>query len=70
MKILKLTPEFRDVLIDLPETGMGYQKVTVTLKNGITVPNKIVVNCDHMVIDEIDNFTVNDILFLILDLRK
>jgi hypothetical protein len=31
----------------MPESGMGYQKIDITLKSGRIIPNLIVLNSEH-----------------------
>ena len=65
MTRLGLSQKWIDKLINLPESGMGYQKVTVKLKNGV-VFNGTVINSDilqvnsHVVFknDDIDDINV------------
>ena len=50
--ILKLSPKWIKQLIKLPESGMGYQIVTVLLKNGTEIANRSVISCQLLVIPE------------------
>ncbi len=49
-KIL-LTDKFIKQLINTPETGMGYHKVDIYLKNGDVLKNKIVLNCSILTLE-------------------
>jgi hypothetical protein len=46
MKQIKLDKGFVDYLREQPESGMGFQYVTVTLENGVILEKLIVLNCD------------------------
>lgn len=52
--MMKLTPVWTRRLLDEPETGMGYQIVTVTLRNGDRY-NQVVVNSGY--ITRVRNFS-------------
>jgi hypothetical protein len=49
-KIL-LSEKFTKQLISTPETGMGYHKVDIYLKNGEVLKNKIVLNCSILTLE-------------------
>lgn len=65
---IKLFEKLTQILIDMPESGMGYHKVDVYLKNGTIIKNQVVLNCAELVIDksiiisvdEIENFVLSD----------
>ena len=40
-----------DRLKNLPETGMGYQKVDITLKNGSIFRNRTVLNSVYLILN-------------------
>lgn len=42
----KLNKHWIKYLLDLPESGMGYQKVNITLNNGEVLRNVIVYNAE------------------------
>lgn len=48
-KVLKLSFKWIKKLIELPESGMGYQIVTVRLKNGTEIAGLTVLNCQMLV---------------------
>lgn len=50
-KIL-LSDKFTKQLINTPETGMGYHKVDIYLKNGEVLKNKIVLNCSILTLEK------------------
>lgn len=52
MEKLKLSTSQTKFLIKFPETGMGYQKVTLTLKNGEVIRDMIVLNSEFLVVEE------------------
>ena len=43
---IKLSSHWTNFLTNSPETGMGYQVCTVTLKNGEVYPGVVVRNCE------------------------
>jgi hypothetical protein len=47
MKI-KLSRDWVEYLLKLPETGMGYQKIDITLKDGRIIRNLIVYNAEEL----------------------
>lgn len=61
---MKLSQKWIDYLVGLPETGMGYQNVTVHLKNGEKREGTIVIGCqdiDSTWSKEEINFSEDDI---------
>ena len=59
---LNLDRSWSERLRDLPESGMGYQRVRVRLKDGRTVDDAIAVNAQILDIpDGIPTFTSSDI---------
>lgn len=59
-KIL-LSDELTKQLINSPETGMGYHRVDLYLKNGEVLKNKIVLNCSILTLGKSINITVGNI---------
>ena len=57
---LGLSKKWIDKMKSLPESGMGYQKVTVKLKNGIVLKG-IVMNSDILQVDNYIVFKNDDI---------
>jgi len=60
---LWLSQKWIDKMVNLPESGMGYQNVTVRLKNG-TVLRGIVINSDTLQVNGhviFSNDEINDI---------
>jgi small nuclear ribonucleoprotein (snRNP)-like protein len=55
-------------LEDLPEHGMGYQRVTVSLKNGKILSGRIVVNTTYLVLLENEKIKTKDIESVELDI--
>lgn len=56
---MKLSQKWIDRLLRLPESGMGYQIVSVTLKNGQRFPRLVVLNSEE--IQNNDLFSSEDI---------
>ena len=69
-RTLKLSDSFINILINLPESGMGYQLVKVILKNGIVLHQHKVLNSELLMLEENENITVKDIDKIELERRK
>ena len=61
--VIKLPKIVRDWLVTLPEDGMGYQKVKVTLTNGDVLDDCTIWNEEKLVInsDSVNDITYRDI---------
>ena len=66
-KTLKLPGSFINILIDLPESGMGYQIVKVTLRNGIILHRHKVLNSELLMLEENETIYAKDIENIELD---
>jgi hypothetical protein len=55
MKI-KLNNKLINYLLSIPESGMGYQKVDITLNNGREIKNLIVLNAEILELPDKYNF--------------
>ena len=60
-RTLKLPDMFINMLVNLPENGMGYQTVRVILKNGKILDKYKVLNSELLMLEESDDITVKDI---------
>ena len=60
-RMLKLPENLINTLINLPETGMGYQIVKVFLKSGKVLNHKKVLNSEFLILEENEYISVNDI---------
>lgn len=60
-RTLKLSESFVNRLIDLPESGMGYQLVKVILRGGKILRNHKVLNSSLLVLEEDENIKAKDI---------
>ena len=69
-KELKLSDSFINILVNLPESGMGYQIVKVILKSGRVLRQHKVFNSEILVLEENENISINDIEKIELDNRK
>ena len=68
MRRLTLSPCQTQELLKLPETGMGYQRVKITLKSGRVLKNIIVENSMYIqVTDEIPEFDSDNIKLIELE---
>ena len=63
---LILSEFFKQKLTNEKETGMGYHKVNVRLKNGKILQNKIVINCSILKIEKDTIITIEDIEDILL----
>ncbi|MEK7719586.1 MAG: hypothetical protein AAB347_08260 [Bacteroidota bacterium] len=61
LRTLKLPDNFMDILVDLPETGMGYQIVKVILRSGKILHQHKVLNSEFLMLEENENIAVKDI---------
>ena len=69
-RTLKLTDSFIAVLVNLPESGMGYQIVKVILKSGKVLHQHKVLNSELLMLEENENITIKDIDKIELENRK
>ena len=60
-RTLKLPDSFINILIDLPESGMGYQIVKVILRSGVTLHRHKVLNSEILMLEENENIHAKDI---------
>lgn len=58
---LRLTDKQIDFLEKLPEQGMGYQIVDLTLKNGQVLKERVVLNSTYLKLDNSEKFDVEEI---------
>lgn len=64
-KIL-LSDELTKQLVNTPETGMGYHKVDIYLKNGEIIKNQIVLNCSILSLEKSININIENIEKLVI----
>jgi hypothetical protein len=64
---LKLSDAFVNMLINFPETGMGYQIVKVILKNGNVLHEQKVINSSVLMLEENIDITEKDIVSIELE---
>lgn len=69
-RTLKLTDSFINVLVNLPESGMGYQLVKVILKSGKVLHQHKVLNSELLMLEENENISIKDIEKIELENRK
>jgi hypothetical protein len=67
---LKLSDNFINILVNLPETGMGYQIVKVILRSGKILHQQRVLNSEFLMLDENEIIAVKDIDKIELENRK
>jgi len=66
-RTLKLPDSFINILIDLPESGMGYQIVKVILRSGKILHGQKVINSELLMLEENEFIQATDIANIILD---
>ncbi len=69
-RTLKLSDNFINILVKLPESGMGYQIVKVILKSGKILYQHKVLNSELLMLEENENITVTDIDKIELENKK
>lgn len=58
-KKIELKKEHINVLSGLPESGMGYQIVDITLRDGQQLKNRIVLNSQFLVLEDNESIDPN-----------
>jgi len=66
-KTLKLPDTFIDILVNLPETGMGYQIVKVILRNGKVLHKQKVLNSELLMLEKNELIQARDIMNIELE---
>jgi len=69
-RTLKLSDSFINILVNLPETGMGYQIVKVILRSGKILHQQKVLNSEFLMLEENENIAVKDIDKIELDNKE
>ena len=64
---LELSKNDSDYLLALPEQGMGYQIVMITLRNGQILNQRIVVNSTYLLLNEDELLQIEDIVSVKID---
>ena len=67
---LKLPNRFIEMLVNLPESGMGYQIVKVFLKSGEVLRQQKVLNSVILMLETKENISIKDIENIELENRK
>ena len=70
IRTLKLSDSFINILVNLPETGMGYQIVKVILRSGEILSQHKVLNSEFLMLEENENIAVKDIAKIELENKK
>ena len=66
-KSLKLPDSFINILIDLPESGMGYQIVKVILRSGKILHRHKVINSEILMLEDNEPIQASDIVNIELE---
>jgi hypothetical protein len=69
-RTLKLPDPFISILVNLPESGMGYQIVKVILKSGKILRKHKVLNSELLMLQKNETITINDIYKIELENKK
>lgn len=56
-----LTDELTKQLVNTPESGMGYHRVDIYMRNGEVLKNKIVLNCSILTLESSIKINVDEI---------
>ena len=67
-KKIQLKEEHIQYLVELPESGMGYQIVDITLKDGQQLKNRIVLNSQLLLLEDYEN--IDPLSIEKIELRK
>lgn len=67
MNTLQLPNKWTDFLTSLPESGMGYQLVTVFLKNGKILKKHKVINASVLLLDPKEHVSEKEIIKIELE---
>lgn len=60
-KTLKLPESFANKLVNLPESGMGYQLVKIILRSGKVLHRQKVINSEYLLLEGNQDLLVIDI---------
>ena len=63
---IKLTDKQIEYLENLPEQGMGYQLVDITLKNGQVLKERVVLNSTYLKLKDNEKIDIEEIEFITL----
>jgi len=66
-RTLKLPENFINILVDLPENGMGYQIVKVILRSGVTLHRHKVINSEILMLEDNEPIQASDIVNIELE---
>ncbi len=67
---VKLPETLIAILSGLPESGMGYQLVDITLKDGRTLSRRKVLNAEFLLLEETENIHTEDVTGVMLSQRS
>ena len=69
-RTLKLSDSLINILVNLPESGMGYQMVKVILKSGKVLCQHKVLNSELLMLEDNENIAVKDIEKIELESKR
>lgn len=65
---IELTNELKDLLIDIPETGMGFHIVSIILKNGRVLSDRKIINSSYLLLKPHESIDVEEIESVVTEL--
>ena len=69
-RTLKLSDSLINIIVNLPENGMGYQMVKVILKSGKVLCQHKVLNSELLMLEDNENIAVKDIEKIELESKR
>lgn len=70
MPTIQLPQKFVDLLITLPENGMGYQIVDIKLQSGEILRNRIILNSEFLKVLNNESIKPEDIIVVELSRKE
>lgn len=68
MEKVKLNTQFMEELKELPENGIGFQLVNIIKKDGKVLTNRVISNCEYLLLKEGETIDVSEIKEIEIDL--
>lgn len=59
---IEIPENLSNKLVELPEQGMGYQIVDITLVDGTILKNRQIFNCTYLLLEEDESISVESIV--------
>ena len=58
---IEIPTSFQKELLNVPESGMGFHKVNIILKNKKVLESRIILNCQYLQLDKNETFDIQSI---------